>query len=180
MWQAANSAARDLFVFMWVLRDLHVPKGILEITTENPNFYLTRFCISALIHIQKHHEEFYTNIENRNSLLQIEQYDLELVKEIQEMANSIFPDFLVALDTLAREDTSILQQASHLHQDLIRKYPDSFPQSFHRIQLNGYMTRAFEDRKRTLEQRVISTPHSRTLLYLPQYDPGSMKIPKRS
>ena len=119
---------------MWILRDLTIPKGVLEITTANPNFYLTRFCISALTHIQKHHEEFYTNIENKNSLPQIEPYDLELVKEIQKMANFNKPDFLLALDTLAGEDTSILHQASHLHQDLIRKYPDSFPQSFHRIQ----------------------------------------------
>ena len=180
LWAKANSTARDVLIFMWILKDLVLPKGLAEVTSTNPNFYLTRFCISALTHIQKHHEEFYTNIENRNSLPQIEPYDLDLVKEIQDMADSTFPDFLSALDTLAGEDTLLLHQASHLHQELVRKYPDSFPQSFHRIQLNGYITRALEDRKRTLEQRIISTPHARTLLYLPQYDPGSMKIPKRS
>jgi hypothetical protein len=165
---------------MWVLKDLVLPRGVVEVTSTNPNFYLTRFCISALSHIQRHHEEFYTNIENRNSLPQIEPYNLDLVKEIQEMADSNFPDFLSALDTLAGEDTSLLHQANHLHQNLVRKYHDSFPQSFHRIQLNGYITRALEDRKRTLEQRIVSTPNACTLLYLPQYDPGNMKIPKRS
>jgi hypothetical protein len=180
LWQAANSTARDLFVFMWVLKHLNIPRGVLELTTANPNFYITRFCISTLTHIQKHHEEFYTNIDNMNSLPQIEPYDLEMVREIQDMANNRSLEFLTAFDTLAQEDTSILHQATHLHQDLIRKFPDSFPQGFHRIQLNGYITRALEDRKRTLENRTISTPHARTLLYLPQYDPGSMKIPKRS
>lgn len=179
LWPKANPPARDLLVFMWILKDLVNIRGVVEITTANPNFYLSRFCISALNHIHKHHEAFYTNMENRKSPPQIELYEPEAIREIQEMTNSKFPDFLSALDTLAGEDTTLLHEASHQRQDLIRKFPDSFPQSFHRIQLNGYITRALEDRKRTLEQRTISTPHARTLLYLPQYDPGSMKIPKR-
>jgi hypothetical protein len=133
LWSQANPAARDFLIFMWALKDLVLPKGLAEITSTNPNFYLTRFCISALTHIQRHHEEFYTNIENRNSLPQIEPYDLDLVKEIQEMADSNFPKFLSTLDTLVGKATSLLYQAIHLHQDLVRKYPDSFPQSFHRI-----------------------------------------------
>ena len=96
------------------------------------------------------------------------------------MANSQFPQFLSALDVLASEDTTLLHEANQHHQNLSQKFPDSFPQTFHRIQLHGYITRALEDRKHTLEQRQISTPHSRTLLYLPQLDPGTMKIPKRS
>jgi hypothetical protein len=96
------------------------------------------------------------------------------------MANSQFPNFMLALDNLAGEDITLLHEASQQHQNLCKKFPDFFPQNFHRIQLNGYITRALEDRKHTLEQRIISTPHSRTLLYPPQYDPGTMKIPKRS
>ena len=180
LWAQADSAARDVLTFMWVLKDLVLPKGVVELTSANPNFYLTRFCISALFHIQRHHEDFYTNLENRNSLPQIEPYNLDLVKEIQDMTDSSFPEFLSAIDTLAGEDTSLLHQANHMHQTLVRKYPDSFPQNFHRIQLNGYITRALEDRKRTIEQRIVSTPNARTLLYLPQYDPGNMKISKRS
>ena len=180
LWQKANSAARDLLVFMWILKDLNVPKGKVEVITANPPFYLTRFCIAALTHISKHHDEFYTNIDNKNSLLHLDPYEPEIIREIQAMADSKFPEFLSAIDTLASENTTLLHEASHIHQDLIRKFPDSFPPSFHRIQLNGYITRALEDRKRTLEQRSISTPHARTLLYLPQYDPGSMRIPKRS
>ena len=180
LWNKANSAAKDLLVFMWVLKDLFIPKGVVEITTANSPFYLTRFCISALTHINRHHEEFYSNMENRNSLPQLEPYDLEMVKEIQDMANSQFPEFLSALDNLAGEDTTLFHEASQQHQNLCKKFPYSFPQNFHRIQLNGYITRALEDRKHTLEQRIVSTPHSCTLLYLPQYDPGTMKIPKRS
>ena len=95
------------------------------------------------------------------------------------MANLQVPEFLSALDILAAEDTTILHEASQ-HQNLCKKFPDSFPQTFHRIQLNGYITRALDDRKQTLEQRQISTPHARTLLYLPQYDPANMRIFKRS
>ena len=87
---------------------------------------------------------------------------------------------MLALDNLAGEDTILLHEASQQHQHLCKKFPDSFPQNFHQIQLNGYITKALEDRNHTLEQRIVSTPHSRTLLYLPQYDPGTMKIPKRS
>ena len=180
LWTQANSAARDLLTFMWVIKDLLVPKGIVEITTTNPAFYITRFCVAGLTHINHHHEQFYTNIENRNCLPQIEPYDPEVTKEIQQMANDQFPDFLSALDSLAAEDTTLLHEASHQHQNLARKFPDSFPGAFHRIQLHGYVTRALEDRKHTLEQRQISTPHARTLLYLPQYDPASMRMPKRS
>ena len=165
---------------MWILKDLTTQKGVVEITTVNPNFYLTRFCVTALTHIAKHHEEFYNNIENRKSLPQIEPYDSEIIKEIQDLTNSKFSQFLTALDGLAQEDTRLLHEASHQHHNLIRKFPDSFPQAFHRIQLQGYFTRALEDRKNTLEQRQITTPHAQTLLYLPQYDPGSMKISKRS
>ena len=180
VWAKANSAARDLLIFMWVLKDLVLPKGQAEITSTNPNFYLTRFCISALIHINRHHEEFYSNIETRKSLPQIEPYEAETITEIQGLANDQFPEFLSALDVLAQEDTTALHEATQQHQNLARKFPDSFPQAFHRIQLHGYITRALEDRKHTLEQRQISTPHARTLLYLPQYDPASMRMPKRS
>ena len=119
-------------------------------------------------------------MENRKSLPQIEPYDSQSIKEIQDLTTSKFPQFLAALDGLAQEDANLLHEANHQHHNLIRKFPDSFPQAFHRIQLQGYITRALEDRKNTLEQKQISTPHARTLLYLPQYDPGSMKIPKRS
>ena len=180
LWAQANSGARDLLTFMWALKDLTVPKGVVEITATNSTFYITRFCIRALTHINHHHEEFYTNIDNRNSLPQIEPYDKELTKEIQEMANNQFPEFLSALDNLAGEDTTLLHTAIQQHQNLVRKFPDSFPPAFHRIQLHGYVTRALDDRKNTLEHRQISTPHARTLLYLPQYDPVSMKIAKRS
>ena len=180
LWHKANSAGRDLLVFMWALKDLITPKGIVEVTTASPPFYLTRFCIAALTHMSKHHEEFYTNIDNRNSLPNLDPYEPEDIKEIQEMANANFPEFLSALDVLAGEDTTLFHEASQHHQNLSRKFSDSFPQTFHRIQLHGYITRTLEDRKNTLEQRQISTPHSRTLLYLPQYDPGSMRIPKRS
>ena len=180
LWQQANSAAKDLLIFMWALKDLTIPKGVVEITTANPPFFLTRFCISALIHMSKHHEEFYTNVSNRNSLPPLDPYDPALVKEIQDEANSKYPEFLSAIDILAAEDTTMLHEASQYHQNLSRKFPDSFPQAFHRIQLHGYISRALEDRRTTLEQRLISTPHARTLLYLPQYDPGSMRIPKRS
>ena len=74
----------------------------------------------------------------------------------------------------------MLHEASQHHQNLSQKFSYSFPQAFHRIQLHGYITRALEDMRNTLEQRHSSTPHARTLLYLPQFDPGSMRIPKRS
>ena len=64
LWTKANYVAKDLLVCMWVLKDLTIPKGVVEVTTANPPFYLTRFCISALIHMDKHHEEFYTNVKN--------------------------------------------------------------------------------------------------------------------
>ena len=166
LWTQTHSPVRDLLVFMWVIKDLVLPRGVVEITTTNPTFYITRFCIAALTHINHHHEHFYTNIENRNSLPQVEPYDPEETRQIQEIADSQFPEFLSALDVLAGEDTAILHEAAAQHQNLVRKFPDSFPLAFHRIQLHGYITRALEDRRNTLEQRKISTPHARTLLYL--------------
>ena len=68
LWVKANSSTKDLLVVMWILKDLTIPKGVVEINTANPNFYLTRFCVTALNHIAKHYEEFYSNIENRKSL----------------------------------------------------------------------------------------------------------------
>ena len=180
LWNKANSAAKDLLVFMWIMKDLLIPKGVVEVTTANPPFYLTRFCVSALTHINRHHKEFYTNVENKNSLPHLDPYEPEVIREIQDTANTRFPEFLSALDVLAAEDTTLLHEANQHHQNLTRKFSDSFPQTFHRIQLHGYITRALDDRKNTLENRQISTPHSKTLLYLPQYDPGSMRIPKRS
>ena len=149
LWLKANPAARDLLVCMWVFRDLMVPKGIVEITTASPPFYLTRFCAAALNHIHKHHEYFYSNIDNRNGLPNIQPYEPHLIKEIQQMADTRFPEFMLALDMLATEDTTLLHEASQHHQDFSRNYPDSFPQTFYRIQLHGYITRALEDRKHT-------------------------------
>jgi hypothetical protein len=147
LWSKANSDARDLLIFMWVLKDLILPKALAEVTSANPNFYLTRFCISALTHMAKHHEEFYSNIDNRKSLPQIEPYETDTINEIQELANQQFPEFLSSLDILAAEDTTILHEATQQHQNLVRKFPDSFPTAFHRIQLHGYITRALDDRK---------------------------------
>ena len=180
LWVKANSEAKDLLVFMWILKDRTTHKGVVEITTTNPNFYLTRFCIKTLTHISRHHEEFYNNIENRKSLPQIQPYEPEIIKDIQDLTNSKFPQLLTTLDGLAQEDTRLLHEVSHQHHNLIRKFLDFFPQAFHRIQLQGSIARALEDRKNTLEQRQIITPHARTLLYLPQYDLGTMKIPKIS
>ena len=123
---------------------------------------------------------FYNNIENRKSLPQIQPYEPEIIKEIQDLTNSKFPQFLTALDELATEDTRLLHEARHQHHNLIRKNSYFFSQAFHRIQLQGYITRALDDRKNSLEQRQIITPHARILFFLPQYDLGSMRIPKRS
>jgi hypothetical protein len=153
LWVKVTSPANDLLIFMWILKDLTIQRGIVEITTTNPNFYLTRFCVTTLHHIAKHHEEFYSNIENRKSLPQIEPYDSEIIKEIQDLTNSKFPQFLTALDGLTQDNTRLLHEVSHQHHNLIRKFPDVFSQSFHRIQLQGYITRALEDRRNTLEQR---------------------------
>lgn len=170
IWMKANSQAKDLII----------PKGVVEIATTNPSFYLTRFYTRALIHINQHHNDFYSNIENRNVLPQIDPYTSEEAKEIQDMATDNFPELLSALDELAQEESTQLHEVAQHHQNLIRKYHDSFPTTFQRIQLHGYVTRALEERKQTLKQRHISTPHARALLYLPQYDPCSMKISKRS
>ena len=70
LWAQANSAARDLLTFMWILKDLVVPKGVVEITTASPTFFITRFFIGGVTHINGHHEEFYTNNKNRNGLPQ--------------------------------------------------------------------------------------------------------------
>ena len=117
-------------------------------------------------------------MNNMKSLPQLEPYDLEVIKEIQDMANLQFPDFLLTLDNLAGGNTTLLHEASQQHQNLCKKFLTSFPQNYHMIQLNGYITRALEDCKHTLQQIIVSTPHARTLLYLLQYDPGSMKITK--
>lgn len=121
LWNKANSIARDLLVFMWVLRDLLIPTCVVEGTTTNPPFYITRFCTSTLAHINKNHKEVYSSMHNRNSLPQLEPYDLELVKEIQDMASSQFPDFLLALDNLAGEDTTLLHEASHTTPKLVQE-----------------------------------------------------------
>lgn len=60
-------------------------------------------------------------------------------------------EFLTALHTLAQEDTTQIHEAVQHHQNLIRKYPNSFPITFHKIQLHGYTTRALEDRIHTLD-----------------------------
>ena len=128
-------------------------QNIQNITTADPAFYATRFCTSTLNHISQHHTQFYSNIKDRNSLPQVEPYDLETTREVQDIVNQNYPEFLSALDTLAQEDTTQLHEAALLHQNLMRKYPDSFPITFYKIQLHGYVTRALEDRKYTLEQR---------------------------
>lgn len=66
LWDEATSVAKNLLVFMWNLKDLTTQKEVVEITT-NLNFYLTRFCVTTLTHIARHHDEFYNNIENRKS-----------------------------------------------------------------------------------------------------------------
>ena len=91
-------------------------------------------------------------MENKNSLPRLEPYDLKVQKDIQDMAISQFPHFLTALDNLAGEDTTLLHEVSQQHQNLCKKFLGSFPQNFHRIQLNGYITRALEDRKHTLRR----------------------------
>ena len=164
IWAQADSAARDLLVFMWVLKDIITSKGTIEVTTADPVFYATRFCTWALIHIRQHHTQFYSNIGNWNSLPQIEPYDLDTTREVQEIVSQNFPEFLSALDTLAQEDTTQLHEAALHHQNLMKKYPDSFPITFHKLQLHGYVTRALEKRSihwnRNKSLHLIHEPYS--------------------
>ena len=53
LWNKATSTTRDLLVFMWVLKDLLIPRGVVELITANAPFYITRFCTLALAHIQQ-------------------------------------------------------------------------------------------------------------------------------
>ena len=71
---------------MWVLKDLMAQKGVVEIALANPSFYITQFCIGALAHMNQHHNEFYSNIENRSSLPQVEPYNLQEARELQDLA----------------------------------------------------------------------------------------------
>jgi hypothetical protein len=61
-----------------------------------------------------------------NSLPSLELYDLEVIKEIQDMTNSQFPNFMLALDNLAGEDTTLLHEVSQQHQNLCKKFLGSF------------------------------------------------------
>lgn len=121
------STAKDMRIFMWILINLLVPKGVVEVTTANPNFYLIRLCIVTFTLITNHHEQFYSHIENKKSLPHIEPYKFETIREIQEITNSRFPKKLLVQNLLAREDTTLLYKTSHKHQDLIKKIPDFFP-----------------------------------------------------
>jgi hypothetical protein len=87
LWDKANSVANDILVFIWILKDHPIPRGVVKVTTTNPPFYITRFCILALTHISKYHEKFYSNMDNMFCLLQLELYNLDVVKDIQDMAN---------------------------------------------------------------------------------------------
>lgn len=127
LWIQANSAAKDILIFIWILKYLIVPKEVVEINTTNPTFYLTRFCIGALTHTNRHYEDFCTNIDNMNALPQIEPYDSELTREIQEMTNNQFPEFPSALDILTGEDTTLLHDATHN----IKIWKESFQIHFH-------------------------------------------------
>ena len=124
---------------------------VIVLSDTCPPFYLTKFCAAALNHISRHHEDFYSNIENINGLPNLQPYEPQTIKKIQQMADTQFPEFMSALNTLASEDTTLLHEASQHHQNLSRIYLDSFPQTFHRIQLHGYIWKALEDRKHTLE-----------------------------
>ena len=115
LWVKANATARVLLVCMWVLKDTIMPNAEVEITTANPNFHLTRFCIVVLIYITRHHKKFFTNLKNKKSLSHIEPYELEAIKDIQEAKNSQFLEFLSTLYTLVGEDTTLLHEANHLH-----------------------------------------------------------------
>lgn len=114
-WKPSYAVARVLLVRMWILKDTIIPNAVVEITTTNPNFHLTRFCIVVLIHITRHHKKFYTNLENKNCLPHIEPYELEAIMDIQEAKNSQFLEFLSKLYTLAGENTTLLHEAYHLH-----------------------------------------------------------------
>ena len=55
LWAKANSEAKDLLTFMWILKDVIIPRGVVEVFTTNPPFYLIRLCISTLTHITPYH-----------------------------------------------------------------------------------------------------------------------------
>jgi hypothetical protein len=65
-------------------------------------------------------------MENKNYLPQLGPYEVDEVKEIQDMANLQFPKFFLALDSLAAKDTTVLHKALQQHQNLCKKIQDLY------------------------------------------------------
>ena len=103
IWNKANPTARDLLIFMWVLKDLITPKGTIEITTADPCLTMQPGSASELSLISTNITTNSTPTLRTGTLsLRFEPYDAETTKELQQMVTQYFPEFLTAMDTLAQ------------------------------------------------------------------------------
>ena len=54
LWTHAYSKAKDTLAFMWVVGDLKLPLGCIEVTTRSPPFFIRRYILRSIASMAQH------------------------------------------------------------------------------------------------------------------------------
>lgn len=179
-WKKARPEGRDTLTFMWMMGELKLPTGVLELAAVQPGFYISRYCARAITRITEHHQAFYTipKIDERNAVPI--QYTATDTEKIQTMVQQNEDDFKTAVEGFAQEDLSVFTEATKCHQWLKKYHSSSFSSKFCEIDLHQYINNVLQGFEEAKKKRKFESYTSEVLLTVPALNPRHWRMTKRS
>ena len=165
IWHNADATARDTLSFMWVMGDLHLPTGVMEVVTASPPFYVGRFILRTLSFLGHHHFAEHSQVPEQMKLPTMKAYSTPTFREIREMVRSHAITFNQAIQTLITEDITICYEAVKQYTWVLDHCEDKLPAPYTIPQLKEYVLRVIKERETSITKKRFGIPHPRTILH---------------
>lgn len=150
---------------MWVMGDLYLPTGVMEVVTASPPFYVGRFILRTLSFLGHHHFANHHQVPEQMKLPTMKAYSTPMFREIREMVRSHAITFNQAIQTLVTEDVTICYEAVKQYTWVLEHCEDKLPAPYTIPQLKEYVLRVIKERETSISKKRFGIPHPRTILH---------------
>lgn len=179
-WKRSGPNGRNALAFMWALGELKTPLGVFELVAVNPAFYVSRYCVQAMIQIAEHHRGFYSKTKIREEPPAIYHYNQREMERIQAVIDQNREEFEESKKRFAAEGLSVFTEAVKCHQWLQKYHSDSFPAKFFEIDLQRHVSATLNNFETTVKKGDYQIFNQEMVLTFPALDPRQWKVAKRS
>lgn len=163
LWQQTNPRAKDTLAFMWVVGDIKLPLGSIEVITGSPPFFIRRYVLRNIAFLGQHQAIQVKEHPTSHALPSLCPYTHSQKIEIAKLQHQHKTTFHNAINALRRKDTAICFEAARQHQWLLEHFPNhSTPVTL--FQLKEYVTQTLEEQQITITTRRFGTINHGTIL----------------